>query len=71
MILWHDDLVVVEGVSRHGKNRISEHGKVWKVKTIDLTYGILLEANDNYLKWVRNDVDPDFKILKIINPHVL
>ena len=71
MILSIGDIVVVEGVSRHGKNRISEHGPVWKVRKIDLTYGVLLEAVDNYLRWLGNGDDPHFKIAKIISKHAL
>ena len=58
-------LVVVSGRSQKGKNRISEHGNVWKIKTIQGPK-ILLESIDgkSNLRWVDGPEDRDFQIVK-------
>ncbi len=66
--------VRLEGQTLLGKNRIREHGAVWKVVKQKDTVGFssargpwfLIEAiNTGYGRWVHADYDEDFKISKI------
>lgn len=61
------DLVLVKGRSRHGKNRIHEHGEIWKIRNI-WKINILLESIDdkNDFRWVDGPDDCDFEILQKI-----
>lgn len=53
-------LVIVEGITQKGKNRVNEHGSCWKI-VMDRNGKILLESlNTGYLKW---GPEPDFKFV--------
>jgi len=56
-------LIVVEGKSLKGKNRVKEHGNVWKIRKIWGTK-ILVESTNGkeYLRWIEGPNDFDFKI---------
>ena len=60
-------LVKVDWLSTKGKNRINEHGSVWKVKSISPN-SILLESTDgeDYLRWFSFDDDRDFAIIDVL-----
>lgn len=54
MNLEINDHVLVKANNQKGKNRIIEHGPIWKVIKISINNRILLESTDNknYWKWV-------------------
>jgi len=68
-MIWIGEFVEVEGKSQKGKNRIHEHGKVWKVIKALNSGRILLESIDgkNGKRWVDDQGDPDFRLVKIVN----
>ena len=68
-IIFEGEFVIVGALSQKGKNRIHEHGMVWKVKRC-ADHAILLESTDgqDYWRWVNHKDDPDFELLKIVNP---
>ena len=81
MIKWQaiciGDFVRLEGKSRHGKNRINQHGDVWEVLDEQLTKLLLssLEATEgpkhNKVKdwrWISavDSEDPNFTIVEHI-----
>lgn len=72
-IIWQGEFVVVEGISQKGKNRVREHGAVWKVRKVHEHDGILLESTDgkDNFRWVEHNEDADFDILRIVNPDTL
>lgn len=47
----------IVGLTQKGKNRIKEHGDVWRVIKVAENGDKLLEAKDGYLKWLH----PDFE----------
>lgn len=63
------DFVTVAGKSQLGKNRVNEHGTVWKVRKI-WANKTLLESLDGetYLKWVDGPEDIDLTIVNTVNP---
>jgi len=67
MSLKIGDLVKVLGRSQLGKNRIAEHGAVWKVVKI-WKNDILLNSTDgeDYGRWVKGDDDSDFELLRVV-----
>lgn len=72
-IIWEGEFVVVEGISQKGKNRVREHGQVWKVRKVDENK-IMLESTDgkDNWRWVDNLNDPDFELIRIVsNPDFL
>ena len=60
-----DDIVRVRGKSRHGRNRINQHGNHWVVKTV-LTSKVLLESwvAGDALRWVDLIDDKDFQLME-------
>ena len=72
-MIWTNEFVVVGGISQKGKNRIHEHGSVWRVRQVDDNHGILLESTDStfYLRWVDHKDDADFDLIRIVNPDTL
>ncbi len=60
-------LVKVEGLSQKGKNRINEHGAVWKVKKV-WTRKLLLKSTDgkDNWRWVDGAEDSDFMIVDVL-----
>lgn len=72
-IIWEGEFVVVEGISQKGKNRVREHGQVWKVRKVDENK-IMLESTDGKenWRWVDNLNDPDFELIRFVsNPDFL
>ncbi len=66
----------VQGISQKGKNRIREHGAIWKIVKelsevccLDNNPGILLESPDGYQRWIRISEDKDFNKLLSLNDH--
>lgn len=59
--------VLVEGRSLLGKNRVNDHGILWKVVYISRTIksNILVESPSGYRRWIYGYSDKDFKILTI------
>lgn len=56
-------LITVEGKSQKGKNRIREHGRVWKIRKVWGTHLLLESTNgDEYLRWVDGPHDEDFAV---------
>ena len=76
MIFWKGDIVEIRGISQLGKNRIREHGVIWKVSNIVVkdmlgimpAGSILLESMDNkdYLRWCQPN-DRHFHIVRIVD----
>ncbi len=71
-ILHIGELVVVEGRSQKGKNRIHEHGAVWKCRRAMWNGKFLLESTDgkDNWRWVEWPDDPDFRLVKVYNPNL-
>ena len=68
------DVVLVEGVSLKGKNRIETHGSVWKVKKVwgqkSMVESMAEPRFENDplhpgLRWIDGPDDKDFKIVNI------
>ena len=47
--------VVLKGISRHGKQRIDQHGKEWQVRD---------------MRWVHINDDPDFVMINNFNEDI-
>jgi len=61
------ELVKVHPRSRVGKNRVAEHGKIWKVRKLWLNKVLLESTNgEEYCRWVDGDTDCDFEILRTV-----
>ena len=62
------DFLKIGGISRRGKNRIREHGAIWKVRNV-WANKTLLESTDgkDYWRWIDHNDDPDFEILEKVN----
>jgi len=65
-------IVRLEGITRHGKNRIREHGEYWKivreessVPALGNKSGILMEALDGDKRWITGHDDPNFKMVEL------
>ena len=65
------DMVTLVGKSRHGKNRIKEHGDRWTILQIKNNVaccnggkGFMLGNNDGDVRWVADKDDPDFEIVE-------
>ena len=67
-IIFVGEFVVVEGKSQKGKNRVQEHGQVWKVRNVRDNGHILLESTDgkDNWRWVWTN-DPDFDLIRIVS----
>ena len=77
------DWILLEGISRHGKNRIAQHGDVWNViETDGACPGISVRSKNRTFntggsgdnKWIHDGrwIDPndfDFKIVKKLDFH--
>lgn len=59
------DKVIIEGISRKGKNRVREHGNVWEVTQMNIKNFRLTSVSTKYIRWVDFIDDPDFKIKQI------
>lgn len=64
-------LLKLKGRTRRGKNKISEHGNVWKITDIKPDYLYCESANDTFKvgdiwvkdgRWILIDNDSDFEI---------
>jgi len=57
--------VKVNGISLRGKNRVNEHGSIWKILKTWGTH-LLVESTDgkDYWKWINGTSDPDFEITR-------
>ena len=68
-IIWVGEFVLVEGKSQKGKNRVREHGAIWKVRNVRDNGHILLESTDgkDAWRWVWEN-DRDFDLIRIVNP---
>lgn len=66
-VLNHNMIVKVEGKSSKGKNRIIEHGLLWRVAVFNGSMNrVGLESlNTQYVRWVDSQNDKDFKIVFI------
>lgn len=70
------EFVEVRGISQKGRNRVNEHGPIWKiVKVLDKDLlgimpigSILLESSDaiKHLRWVKPD-DEHFDLIRVVN----
>jgi len=56
----------MEGISAKGKNRIREHGAVWRVVR-NSDQSALLEARDGYRRWWAYDADEDFRCARVLD----
>jgi hypothetical protein len=58
------DKVLLRGKTRHGKNRINQHGNIWLVENIDKFGGepamFLRSLNKTEGRWVLLKNDPNF-----------
>ena len=61
-------LIKVGGRSQKGKNRIKEHGDVWKIRKVWGTH-ILVESTNGkeYFRWIDGREDEDFSVLGEVN----
>ncbi len=67
-----DAILIIEGVSQLGKNRVVEHGNSWKVigvsqsvKALNNNMAVLLQSTKTgYVKWMAREsgLDTDFQI---------
>tara|TARA_B100000131_G_C17798940_1_gene484613 strand:+ start:358 stop:615 length:258 start_codon:yes stop_codon:yes gene_type:complete len=79
MILRVGDWVLLKGTSRHGKNRVDQHGDVWEVvATEGPRDGVALRSKNKTFntggtgdnkwihdgRWIDQPTDNDFEILK-------
>lgn len=55
------DIIRLEGVSLLGKNRIREHGPLWKVSKDTGTMMLMESIRTGYWKWMEKEEDKDFK----------
>ena len=64
MDLERNKVVTLQGVTRHGKNRIHEQGDTWIVIKVD-NNAVLLEStkNTDWLRWLNLPTDKNFRIL--------
>ena len=66
-------IVILEGLTRHGKNRINQHGSVWQFQKIDkfngqpafklISLDKTFKCGDEWIhdgRWVLIDNDPNF-----------
>jgi hypothetical protein len=62
-----NDIVEVTGVSKHGKNRIHEHGNEWRVAVFNgrMNRCGLESTKTKYVRWVDHNVDKDFKVISV------
>lgn len=69
------DVVEVRGISDEGKNRINEHGSIWKIVKVvnDAPLGImpigsvLMESTkDQYTRWIKPN-DEHLDMIRLIN----
>lgn len=73
-----EEFVTLKGKTRHGKNRINQHGTRWRVKShgtfrgspalsitsLDKTEGPR-DKKGHDSRWVLKDNDPDFEIVEM------
>lgn len=66
-IIRLNDIVEVVGVSKHGKNRIKEHGNEWRVAVFNGSMNRcgLESTQTQYIRWIDSGIDKDFKIVLI------
>ena len=71
-IIFIGELVEIEGISLKGKNRIREHGVIWKCRRVLDNGRIMLESTDGKenFRWVESQNDPDFRLVKIVDLHL-
>ena len=64
MDLQKNKAVTLQGITRHGKNRIHEQGNTWIVIKVD-NNAVLLEStiNPDWLRWLDLPDDKNFRIL--------
>ena len=69
--------VVLKGISRHGKQRIDQHGKEWEVRDTGTFNGIrcisVLSEGETFklapghkirdMRWIHIKDDPDFEVI--------
>lgn len=72
-IIYTGEFVVVAGISQKGKNRVREHGAVWNVFKVHDNGNVMLMSTDGdaYFRWVEAQDDPDFDLLRIVDPENL
>ena len=64
------DKLILRGISRHGKNRIAQHGINWEVRDKSNTVAfttqpgpfLLLHSPDGDMRWIAAKDDPNFAI---------
>lgn len=66
--------IKLKGISRHGKNRINQHGEEWVVLRVDGPKVLLRSLNKTFkdgpnqwshdMRWVNTDFDSDFEIVE-------
>lgn len=77
MVIWENDIVEVNATSSHGKNRINNHGVIWKViKVVKIdALGIIPNGSvlvssmmngKDYMCWVKPN-DKHFEIVRIVD----
>lgn len=60
------ELVTLKGVTQKGKNRIREHGSIWRVlDRLDDGNILFQSVSDGYMKWLK----PDFEVANYPHPH--
>ena len=69
--------VRLRGISRHGKNRISQHGDLWVVKAVRESVKFPTSAPGPFLslgsvttedwRWISEVNDPNFEIVEEVN----
>ena len=76
MDIFEGDVVVLSGISRHGKNRIRENGHMWRVISLDGKDSSILSTKvcvrpleldrvDNW-RWIALPEDRDMRIEDIL-----
>ena len=56
-------IITLMGKTKHGKNRIKEHGEKWEIRKININKLFLHSLIDDDIRWIERDFDKDFDIL--------
>ena len=61
-------ILELTGISKHGKNRVKEHGELWRVREIKIANAInpdkilVVSERTGDMRWVHPSIDENFKV---------